>query len=75
MGISNNILLVLTLLLVLVSLFGTVTLLNNIEFTQYPDGGSPTVKNGEVKIEILPEPTKSMSTTGYMSVKILPEGE
>lgn len=72
MAKSNNVLLVLTIMLLLVSLFGTFALLSNIVFEITPAEGPPATQKGEIKLEILPEPG-SMSTTGQIGLEILSE--
>lgn len=66
MAKSNNIILVLAIVLLLVSLFGTFTLLGKINF-ETPSEPSPGVQKGEVKFVVLPIPEpSSMSTTGHI---------
>ena len=71
MAKSNNVLLVLTVVLLLVPLFTTFTLLSNITFEAPPAGPSPAIQHGYIGVTILPE--SHDSATGEISVKILPE--
>ena len=64
----NNMVLVLTVLLLVISLFGTFMLMSNISF-ETPGG---PVGQGEVKFGVLPEPGQD-ADTGYVGFKILPE--
>jgi len=69
MAKNNNIILVLTLLLLLVSVFGTLSLMNKITFES--PRSSPAVERGEIKVEVIPEPG-SDSMTGQIALTILP---
>lgn len=69
MAKSNNVLLALTVVLLLVSLFGTFALMNSITFKTPPAGPSPGIQQGEIKLGILPEPSYD-STTGYIGLEI-----
>lgn len=65
---SNNFLLVLTMVLLLISVIGTFTMLSKITFETTP-AENPGVKNGEITFEIYPDPG-SASGTGYMTLTI-----
>jgi hypothetical protein len=69
---SNNILLVLSIVLLLISAFGTFTLLSNITFETPPAEVPKTIQTGEIRLSILPDPG-SDSATGYVGLTILPE--
>ena len=68
----NNMLLVLTILLLIISLIGTFTLLSKVTF-ETPGGGPSNTKHGEVKFRILPE-TEVIdgSATGYVALTVEP---
>jgi hypothetical protein len=69
---SNNVLLVLTILMLLVSIFGTLTLLNNITFVTPPVKPPSAIQRGEIGFTVLPEPG-SDSAIGYIGLTVLPE--
>ena len=70
----NNVLLVLTLVLLLISVVGTFTLMNKIALMDAP--GSPdsigTKQVGVVGLEIVPDKPELRSTEGRVSLEILP---
>jgi hypothetical protein len=68
----NNMLLVLTILLLIISLLGTFSLLSKVSFER-PGGGPSGVKHGEVKITVLPETeVTDGSATGYVTLTVEP---
>jgi len=70
---ANNIILVLSVLLLIISVVGTALLLEKISVgTTVPT--VQTTQRGEVKLTILPPPN-SVSTTGHIGLNILPGEE
>jgi hypothetical protein len=72
MAKSNNMLLVLAIALLIVSLFGTVAILNSVGMANVPVTKPSTIQQGQVKLEIVPD-AGADAATGYVTLNILPE--
>lgn len=72
MAKSNNMLLVLAIALLIVSLFGTVAILNSVGMANVPITKTSTIQQGQIKLEIVPG-AGSDAATGHVALSILPE--
>ena len=76
--ISNKTIVVLVILTVIISLLGTLIVMNEVSNMKFSGskGISSSGSSGKVELTILPAPEKSEpdSATGMVSLEILPEG-
>jgi hypothetical protein len=71
MAKSNNMVLVLVVVLLAISVLGTVLIVSSMPFEGSPSSGQASTTTGKVSVTITPGPG-SDSATGYVSLTILP---
>jgi len=73
MAKTNNLVLILSVVLLIVSIVGTFVMIEKVSFG-IPGEGPKPVQQGKVELTILPAPA-GVSSTGMIGVAILPSNE